>query len=64
MRYDFKFGYMVDVVYKDEPNVIYTYRYQRISDTNEKGVLSYYERVLNKDVDPDTYPYKHKHEGE
>lgn len=55
---------MVDVVYKDEPNVIYTYRYQRISDTNEKGVLSYYERVLNKDVDPDTYPYKHKHEGE
>ncbi|MEI4832050.1 DUF3139 domain-containing protein [Bacillus sp. FJAT-53711] len=64
VRYDFKFGYMVDVTYKDESHVIYTYRYQKIGDTERKGVLAYNETLLDSKVNPYTYSYKHKHFGE
>lgn len=64
VRYDFKFGYTVDVTYKDEPHVIYTYRYQKIGDTERKGVLAYNQTLLDNKVDPNTYSYKHKHFGE
>lgn len=63
-RYNFKFGYTVDVMYKDEPHVIYAYRYQKIGDTERKGVLTYNETLLDSKVNPHTYSYKHKHFGE
>lgn len=64
VQYDFKFGYTVDVTYKDEPHVIYVYRYQKIGDTERKGVLAYNQTLLDDKVDPNTYSYKHKHFGE
>lgn len=64
VRSDLKFGYMVDVIYKDEPHVIYTYRYQKIRNAKSKGVLLYDATLHDEKVDFSTYSYKHKHLGE
>ncbi|HDX9579559.1 TPA: hypothetical protein ROX88_003149 [Bacillus pseudomycoides] len=55
---------MVDVIYRDEPHVIYTYHYQKIGDTARKSVLLYNATLHDEKIDSNTYSYKRKHFGE
>ncbi|WP_415782990.1 DUF3139 domain-containing protein [Bacillus manliponensis] len=64
VEYHFTSGHCVDVVYKDEPNVIYTYRYiEDVSEKNSKGkkVLIYYVK-LTDGQDEEIYQFKHMHQ--
>lgn len=62
VNYHFKSGYYVDVIYKDELNVVYSYRYIK-NDKGKKRVFIYHSRLID-DTNEDTYQYKHRHVGE